>query len=134
MLPAILSLTLLLSAAQEAPPGPEALAQGQLEAYNAQDIEAFAAFYAEDVEVYNLPDGSKPSTRGIAAFRENYGRLFARPEETRIRCEVTNRLVQGAFVFDQEECFVGDSEEPAMGVVAIYETGDGKIKRVWFAR
>ena len=31
------------------------IAQGQLDAYNDQDIEDFLKFYSEDVEVYNFP-------------------------------------------------------------------------------
>ena len=34
---------------------PAALAQRQLDAYNAHDLEAFLACYAYDVEVYELP-------------------------------------------------------------------------------
>ena len=50
--------------------GPEAVVQAQLEAYNARDLDAFLATYAENAELYEHP--SKLLASGMAQLRERY--------------------------------------------------------------
>ena len=42
-------------------PSPQALAQAQLDAYNARDLEAFVAVYAEDVEAVSYTHLTLPT-------------------------------------------------------------------------
>lgn len=107
--------------------GPAACAQAQLDAYNAGDAEAFAACFADEVDVYRLPETS-PSLTGRGALRESYAALFAAAPT--LRAVATKRLVQGDYVIDQEA--VTDHPRGVTRAVAIYQVADGLIRRVWF--
>jgi hypothetical protein len=109
---------------------PQQAAQRQLEAYNAQDLERFAACYADDIEAYELPAGTL-LFRGRDALRPRYARLFA--ANPRLHCRLTGRIVEGPFVIDHEE-LSGRADGGSARAVAIYQVEDGRIRRVWFAR
>ena len=117
-------------AAEAASGTPQELAQRQLEAYNAQDVERFAACYADDVEAYELPAGTL-LFRGRDALRVRYARLFA--ANPNLHCRLTGRIAEGAFVIDQEE-LTGRADGGSARALAIYQVEDGRIRRVWFAR
>jgi hypothetical protein len=76
-----------------------ALATAQLEAYNASDLDAFCACYAEDVRVLDA-DG-KATVQGLPTFREGYRALFERFAE--VHAEVSRRLVMGSHAVDLEQ-------------------------------
>ena len=109
---------------------PETLAQRQLEAYNAKDVERFAACYADDVEAFELPAGTL-LFRGREALRVRYARLFA--ANPNLHCRLTARITEGAFVIDQEE-LTGRADGGGARAVAIYQVEGGRIRRIWFAR
>ena len=120
----------LLSAALAAfaEPTPEAVVQAQLEAYNARDIDAFIATYADDVKLYELPE--KLLSEGTASMREDYGKLF---KDERLHATVVNRIVMGNTVVDHERVRVTTPKGPGtVEAVAIYEVRNGKITAVWF--
>ncbi len=104
-------------------------AQSQLDAYNAHDINAFVACYAQDVEVRNLKTNELLS-EGREAMRKGYGEMFeAYPD---VHAHVTSRTVLNDMVFDHE--YVTGRGEPII-VMAVYQVGeDGLIQKVWFAR
>lgn len=109
-------------------PSPVELADQQLLAYNAHNLEAFLVPYAEDVEIYDLTTNKlqvkgKEQMRKQYAFLNNIGTLH---------CKLLNRIVQGNVVIDHEEIWL-DGGRRIYGI-AIYETEDGKIKKVWFPR
>lgn len=108
---------------------PVAVAQAQLDAYNALDIDAFAAVFAEDAEVYmNLGD-TVPAMQGRAEIHERYGAMFeAYPDN---KSTLIGRMVQGHFVFDHE--YITGRDEP-LQIMAIYEIENGLIARCWFVR
>lgn len=110
--------------------GPSAgeLAQRQLDAYNAHDVEAFVLCYAEDVEVRRLPGGEAVAT-GREELRRTYGDLFRdRPGR---RAELTGRIACGDFCVDHERVDDGPGT-PVRMAVAIYQCEGGLIRRVWF--
>lgn len=111
-----------------APFSPAALVQRQLEAYNAHDTAAFAATYAKDVELFELP-AIKPQTTGREALILQYDRLF---KEATPNCRVLSRIVEGSFVIDQEFCRFG--EDRRLRASAIYQVEDELIRRVWFVK
>lgn len=111
------------------PESPEALVQRQLEAYNAHDLEAFAATYADDVEIFDLP-GAAARQKGKADLRTRYGALFQRLPQ--LRCHAAYRIVEGPFVIDQEVCRQTPQARPVRAT-AIYQVENGRIRRVWFA-
>lgn len=106
------------------------VAQAQLDAYNAHDIDAFAACYTDDVEVHDL--GGSPRSAGIQALRENYGALFAsRPA---LHAHLVGRLVVGDTAADQERVVGLRDDGAEVHALAIYKIRDGRIAQVWFSR
>ena len=113
---------------QQAPSDPAAVAERQLDAYNRQDVEAFAACFAEDVRVVRLPVGEILAEKR-EGIRTLYGDLFRR--EPGRRAELLQRMACGRFVVDHERVTVEPGAPPRFAV-AIYEVADGLIRRVWF--
>ncbi len=110
------------------PPDPAAVVQRQVDAYNARDIDAFAAFYAQNVEIYRLPQG-EVTLQGRDALHEKYKGFFEKTPD--LNCHIMKRTVTGNYVVDHE--FVtGIAERPRLRAVAIYQVEDGLIRRVWF--
>jgi hypothetical protein len=106
------------------------VAQAQLDAYNAHDIDAFAACYTEDVEVNDL--GGAARSTGIQALRETYGALFAsRPG---LHAHLVGRLVVGDTAVDQERVVGLRDDGVEVHALAIYKVRDGRIARIWFSR
>lgn len=106
---------------------PEMLVQRQLNAYNARDIDAFLATYAEDIELYNFP--GELIAKGKDQMRTNYQRMFENTPN--LFCELKNRMVLGNKVIDQEYVRFNESYLEA---IAIYEVVNGKIGKVTFVR
>jgi hypothetical protein len=106
-------------------PTPEMLAQQQLNAYNAHDLEAFLAPYAEDVEIYMFPD--KLQMKGKTAMRKEYQFVNTTPG---LYCRLANRIIQGNMVIDREEVW-GFGDKP-VHAVAMYVIEEGKIRKVYF--
>ena len=106
---------------------PADVVNAQLLAYNNRDIEAFAATYADDVCVYEMPH-ARLRIRGKAQLIEHYGsKPFAHEG---LRAEILSRSVIGNKVIDLEKTW-GLRPEP-IEVMVVYEVGDGLIKAVWF--
>jgi hypothetical protein len=108
---------------------PAELAQGQLDAYNAQDLDAHCAFFADDVVVADL--NGDVTIRGIAAYRAKYTQVFA--DFPKNRAELANRIVVGDTVIDHERVY-RDGVTEAFQVIAIYTIAGGKIARVDFRK
>lgn len=104
----------------------EQAVQAQLDAYNAHDVEAFVATYAEDARIYVFPN--REWMAGRERIREVYGQLFSSTPE--IHAEVAQRIVQGARVVDHEH-LSGLPNGATASAVAIYEVRDGLITHVW---
>ncbi len=107
---------------------PATLAQQQLNAYNAHNLEAFLEPYAEDVEIYQFPD--KLQMKGKKQMRDEYQFLTNTPG---LHCNLLNRIVQGNMVIDQEEVFFDPGKKPIYAT-AIYIIESGKISKVFFQR
>ena len=105
---------------------PEMLAQQQLNAYNAHDLDAFLAPYANDVEIYDL-GSTTPFVKNKEEMRHTYQFLKNTP---RLYCKLLDRIVQGNTVIDHEEVW-GFGHKPVYGV-AIYKIEHGKIRKVFF--
>ena len=108
-----------------------ALAQAQLDAYNAGDLDAFCACYHADVQVF---DDLSESLRGAAAFRERYRALF---EAGHFGASVSARLVSGAHCVDEERWWRVDPISGARRegqLLVRYTLRDEKIAVVQFLR
>ncbi len=106
------------------------LAQRQLDAYNAGDIEAFAACYAEDVKVWDLHAGTL-TYKGRDKLIARYGPLFERCPE--LHAELVGRVALEHTAVDEERV-TGMVEGEVVRAIAVYEVRDGLIVQVWFAR
>lgn len=106
-----------------------ALIQKQLDAYNAQDIDAFLSCYADDAMLSGL-NGDVTQT-GKAAIEARHRELFASFPQN--KATLVNRIDLGSTVIDHEaveRAPGGDTFE----VAAIYSIKNGLIARVDFAR
>jgi uncharacterized protein (TIGR02246 family) len=106
-----------------------ALIQRQLDAYNAQDLDAYVACYAQDVVVAGL-NGSITET-GREALRARYAKAFAAYPENKAR--LVNRVAVGNTVVDHEDVSRGPGLEQ-FEILAIYTVKNGLIARVDFAK
>ena len=55
---------------------PTELIERQLEAYNARDLDAFAATYADDIRIFRMPS-TEPAIVGMEKLREVYKARFS---------------------------------------------------------
>jgi imidazolonepropionase-like amidohydrolase len=104
---------------------PEQLVQMQLNAYNAHDLDAFLAPYADDVEIYDFP--GKLLSKGKEQMRKDYIFITQTPK---LYCHLQNRIVQGNMVIDHEEVWFGQPKP--VYALAIYIIEKGKISKVYF--
>lgn len=108
---------------------PLELAQAQLDAYNAQDLDAHCACFADDVVVADL--NGNVTIRGIEAYRAKYVKVFADFPKNHAR--LVNRINVGATVVDHEDVSRAPGGE-TFQVIAIYTIAGGRIARVDFAK
>jgi hypothetical protein len=101
----------------------ESVVQRQLDAYNARDIDAFVATYADDAQQFEYPETLL--TRGAAQLRE---RITARFREPNLHARLIRRIVMGQVVIDHEEVTRTFPEGTGkLELVAIYEVSEGRI-------
>jgi hypothetical protein len=105
------------------------IAQKQLDAYNAQDVDAMMAFYAPDVIVSGL--NGTPTETDRAALHARYTKAFAQFPQN--KAELVNRIAVGNTVADHEHVIRAPGGE-TFDVIAIYTFRDGLIARVDFAK
>jgi uncharacterized protein (TIGR02246 family) len=118
-----------MSAQSGDPTTPAEVVQAQLDAYNAQNNEAFAAVFASDALVYHAVGDTEPRLKGRKSIRQRYADLFKQYPQN--KSTLLCRIVQGDYVIDHE-WITGREEETR--IVAIYEVRNGLITRCWFVR
>lgn len=106
-----------------------AIAQAQLDAYNAQDLDAYCAFFTDDVVVADL--NGAPNLNGVEAYRARYAAAFAQFPQN--RADLLARMVVGSTVIDHERVFRSPDAAP-FEVAAIYTFAGDKIARVDFVK
>lgn len=107
---------------------PASIVQRQLDAYNARDIDALMATYAENVEHYEFP--STPVATGASEVR---ARLSVRLREPDLHARLLGRTVMGSLVIDHE--IVTRNFPEGIGsieMIAMYEVSGDRISRSWF--
>ncbi|MDQ5978343.1 MAG: hypothetical protein QG602_1317 [Verrucomicrobiota bacterium] len=106
---------------------PADVIQRQLDAYNAKDIAALVAIYADGAELYEFP--STLLAKGSAALRE---RFAARFQEPNLHAVLLHRIVAGEIVIDHERVARTFPEGPGtLELTMIYEVKAGRIARAW---
>jgi hypothetical protein len=108
---------------------PAQVVQAQVDAYNAHDIDAFAACYAENVTVTDL-SGKHAVIKGIPALKSAFAFLAKMPKEFHV--EIAQRVVTGPTVIDKERAIGLPAGKGQSDAMAVYEVRDGKILNVWF--
>ena len=106
----------------------EAVVQRQLDAYNARDVDAIMATYADDAQQFEHP--ATLLATGPAQIRE---RFVARFQEANLHARLVHRIVAGNRVIDHE--IVTRTFPEGAGqieLVAIYEVSNGRISKAWF--
>jgi hypothetical protein len=107
---------------------PAKVVQRQLDAYNARNLDALLATYAEDAEQFAHPNQLIAS--GHAQMRERFALRFAEPN---LHARLLNRIAMGNTVIDHELITRTFPEGPGtLEIVAIYEVQNGKISKASF--
>jgi hypothetical protein len=110
-------------------PSPDSatVVQRQLDAFNAKDLAALLAIYADDAEIYEDPD--KPLAKGSAALRERFALRFQEPN---LHATLLNRIAMGDTVVDHERVTRTFPEGPGtVELLMTYEVKAGRIARAW---
>lgn len=106
---------------------PASIVQRQLDAYNARDIDALLAIYAEDAQMFEHP--SKLVASGAVALRARFSARFQEPD---LRAILLNRTVMGQTVIDFEEVSRTFPEgKGKIRLLMIYEVRNGRIANAW---
>lgn len=106
----------------------EAVVARQLDAYNARDIDAFMACWADDALYYQHPSTLLAS--GAAAIRERHVMRFTEPN---LHGALLHRTSVGSTVVDRERVTRTFPEGPGqVDVIAIYQVENGLIAEAWF--
>lgn len=97
-------------------------------AYNANDAEAYAAFFHPDIEVYDYPE--RVLTAGRKALLQSTGKTFERHRPGSIvleTIEFKNRIIT-----HERASFTVEGTRRTTEIVKIYEFEDGLIRRMTF--
>ena len=107
---------------------PESVVQRQLDAYNARDIDALMATYADDAQQFEYP-----ATLLVSGAAQVRARTATRFQESNLHARLLRRIVMGDVVIDHEEVTRTFPEGPGkIELVAIYEVRNGKIATARF--
>ena len=105
------------------------VAQKQLDAYNAQDLDTYVSYFAADCIVSGLNGTPTETTRD--AIKARYAKAFAAFPQN--KAELVSRIAVGNTVVDHELVIRSPGGEQ-FEIIAIYTFRDGLIARVDFAK
>ena len=104
-----------------------AVVQRQLDAYNARDVDALLATYADDAQTFEHP--AKLLASGSVQLRE---RFTVRFQEPNLHAALLKRVVIGHIVVDHEKVTRTFPEGPGtLELLMIYDVQNGRIARAW---
>jgi hypothetical protein len=105
------------------------VASAQLDAYNAQDLDAYVSYFTEDCVVSGL--NGTPTETSRDAVKVRYAKAFAQFPQN--KAELKNRITVGNTIVDHELVIRAPGGEQ-FEIIAIYTFRDGLIARVDFAK
>ena len=109
------------------PHDPEAVVQRQLDAYNARDVDALLATYADDAQTFEHP--SKLLASGSVQLRERFKVRFQEPN---LHAALIKRVVMGNIVVDHEKVTRTFPAGPGtLELLMIYDVQNGRIAKAW---
>ncbi|HEY8025526.1 MAG TPA: nuclear transport factor 2 family protein [Burkholderiaceae bacterium] len=107
---------------------PETIVQQQLDAYNAKDLDAWLATYAEDARQYEFP--ATLLTHGHEQIRARTAPRFQEPD---LHARLLKRSVMGNVVIDHEHVTRNFPEgKGRIELVCIYRVEQGCIREASF--
>ena len=106
-----------------------AIAQAQLDAYNAQDLEKYVTYFTQDCVISGL--NGTPTETSRDALQARYAKAFAQFPQN--KAELKSRVAVGNTVVDHELVIRSPGGEQ-FEIIAIYTFRDGLISRVDFAK
>lgn len=110
-------------------PAPADVVQAQLDAYNARNIDALLATYAEDAEHFVLH--GERLAKGHVALRARFLQRFAEPD---LHAQLLARSVVANVVVDHERVTRNFPEgRGSVELLCVYELAGGRIVRASFA-
>ncbi|MFK7749900.1 MAG: nuclear transport factor 2 family protein [Kordia sp.] len=105
----------------------DVLVQKQIDAYNAKNIDTFAATFSDDVIFYNFP--KEVNFKGIAKVREVFSTLFKNNPD--LYCTIEDRIVvENTVVYHEKVQFKKNT--PIVSFVVMYKVLNNKITEVYF--
>lgn len=106
---------------------PAAVVQRQLDAYNARDVDALLAVYADDAQTFEHPSTLLAS--GSVQLRE---RFMVRFQEPNLHAALIERVVMGHIVVDHEMVTRTFPEgRGTLELLMIYDVRKGRIAKAW---
>ena len=109
------------------PHDPAAVVQRQLDAYNARDVDALLATYADDAQTFEHP--SKLLASGSVQLRERFKVRFQEPN---LHATLIKRVVMGNIVVDHEKVTRTFPAGPGtLELLMIYDVQNGRIAKAW---
>lgn len=105
------------------------VARKQLDAYNAQDLDTYVSYLAQDCVVSGL--NGTPTETSRDAIKARYAKAFAQFPQN--KAELLNRIAVGNTVVDHE-LVIREPGGEQFEIIAIYTFRDGLIVRVDFAK
>jgi hypothetical protein len=105
------------------------VAQQQLDAYNAQDLDKYMTYFTDDCVVSGL--NGTPTETSREAIKARYAKAFQQFPQN--KAELKNRIAVGNTVVDHELVIRSPGGEQ-FEIIAIYTFRDGLIARVDFAK
>lgn len=104
-------------------PEAEAIVKQQLVAFNAKNIDAFVKTFDSEVKAYDFPN--KLYVEDKKQLHKTFSDFFSQTND--LHCKITNRIIIGSIVIDEESLTVnGDN----FNAIAIYEIENGKILKM----
>ena len=106
---------------------PSEIAQRQLDAYNARDIDRFCLYFSDQIRVFNGRT-NELLFEGGDVFKARYVERFKTPN---LHCTLISRIAMGNIVIDHESV-LGIKEGEAVEVIAFYTIDHEEIVEVKF--
>jgi imidazolonepropionase-like amidohydrolase len=109
----------------------ETLANAEVAAYNAGNIEVFISRYAPEAEIYMLTDPHKPFAKGRQQIKEIWGDMFK--QLPNLHCHVTSRTIVGNTCTAIESITGIGTDKPVTAVgIYFFNLQTGLIDKVYF--
>lgn len=110
---------------------PSEVVDAQFAAYNARDLDTFAACYADDITMVDL-SGKNSVIHGKDELLKAFAYLRKPPKVAGTGVRIVERVVNGPIVVDKERPVGSPDGKQLPDLLAVYEVRDGRIVKVWF--